>query len=437
MAGQTEKLVAYVNGTPAGYLSPGSDSPKYVFSYFADAQKEAFVSLTMPVRAESYVWPDGLHPIFQMNLPEGYQKDVLRQRLGPSMPIDDFHLLAITGARGIGRTKVFPWGQSPAKNAHPAASIDLLAHADSRAALLAALNTHGVENISGVMPKTIALPPDQKLTLPIEQWILKTGRQDTPGIAINEYLCLELARAMHLPVHETRLSKDGQVIAVARFDRAGEEDIGLEDFCALMGLPPSRKYETTLEAIARHLKIHCAPAKLMESSIRLIEMNVLNLIVRNADAHAKNYAMLYSNNDDATLAPVYDVLTVTAYPEYAQNPYGLSIGGRKSWNLRKELERIAIEHLNLPKSVVADAIEKAAGAMTKVMPKIAQHAEEFPDFRDTGKRMIRLWQEGFAATAGKAHAPLDIDKRAAKISEEISPRKKKGRTTKSTMYRPS
>ena len=437
MAAQTDKLVAHVNGIPAGYLSPSPDSPKYVFTYFADASSDAFVSLTMPVRAESYVWQEGLHPIFQMNLPEGYQKDLLRHHLGPSMPVDDFHLLAITGSRGIGRTKIFPWGKAPTKNAPAAASIELLAHPDSKAALLEALNTVGTENISGVMPKAIALPPDQKLTLPTEHWILKTGRQDTPGIAINEYLCLELAREMQLPVPKTLLSTDGQVIAVERFDRAGDEDIGLEDFCALMGLPPYKKYETTLEAIARHLKIHCAPSELMESSTRLIEMNVLNLVVRNADAHAKNYAMLYSSKENAILAPVYDVLTVSAYPDFAQSPYGLSIGGRKAWNLRKELERIAVEHLNLPKTVVADAVEKVSVAMVKVMPMIAQHVEEFPEFREIGKRMIRLWQEGFATTAGKAHPPLNIDMGSAKLSDEAPQPKRKDRTTKSTMYRPS
>ena len=96
----------------------------------------------------------------------------------------------------------------------------------------------------------------------------------------------------------------------------------------------------TTEAIVRHLRIHCEPGELIACSTRLIEMNVLNLVIRNADAHAKNYAMLYTRKQDAILAPVYDVLTVAAYPEYARNGYGLSIGGRKAWNLRKELERL-------------------------------------------------------------------------------------------------
>ena len=102
MAAQTDKLVAHVNGIPAGYLSPSPDSPKYVFTYFPEAPSDAFVSLTMPVRAESYVWQEGLHPIFQMNLPEGYLFQHIRDFF-PKQEITPMHLLALMGNNGIGR----------------------------------------------------------------------------------------------------------------------------------------------------------------------------------------------------------------------------------------------------------------------------------------------------------------------------------------------
>jgi len=55
-----------------------------VLTYHASTPSDAFVSLTMPVRTESYVWDDTLHPVFQMNLPEGYLLQVLQEQLGPS-----------------------------------------------------------------------------------------------------------------------------------------------------------------------------------------------------------------------------------------------------------------------------------------------------------------------------------------------------------------
>lgn len=433
----TKQLVVEVLGRPVGLLAP-AEPPKHVFTYFPDTPATHFVSLSMPVRLESYVWIEGLHPVFQMNLPEGYQKDILRSKLGSAMPVDDFNLLALTGNRGIGRFSVHLLDTlSSQESALPRAAI--LAHADSRQALLDALNELELENISGVMPKVIAsdvapllLEPDQKITVRSHDWILKTGRQDTPGIAINEYLCLTLAREMGLPVPEIELSKDGNVLAVRRFDR--EEDgtrLGLEDFCALMGMPPYGKYEATMEGIAKHLNIWCAESERVSSAKRLIEMLVLNLVVRNADAHAKNYAILYSSTKDATLAPVFDVVTVGAYPSFANAPFGMSIGGRKAWGLRKELERFCVERLNLPAATVTDSLEKAAVGMDKLMPLIGDCANEFQQFRETGKRMVKLWQEGIAVTSGLKATSVDVNFSAPHLSEAKKP--KKQRKSKKTM----
>lgn len=40
-------------------------------SYHDGVAADDFVSLTMRVRRDCYQWDDVLHPIFQMNLPEG------------------------------------------------------------------------------------------------------------------------------------------------------------------------------------------------------------------------------------------------------------------------------------------------------------------------------------------------------------------------------
>ena len=52
---------------------------KSVMTYVPEVEPENLVSLTMPVRTESYPWDDELHPIFRMNLPEGYLLQVLQE----------------------------------------------------------------------------------------------------------------------------------------------------------------------------------------------------------------------------------------------------------------------------------------------------------------------------------------------------------------------
>lgn len=54
---------------------------------------------------------------------------------------------------------------------------------------------------------------------------------------------------------KTELSEDGNVLIVHRFDvdESGKPFRALEDFCALLGLRPAQKYETTWERIANTL----------------------------------------------------------------------------------------------------------------------------------------------------------------------------------------
>jgi serine/threonine-protein kinase HipA len=420
-----DKLVVEVLGRPVGVLAPSAEKPRHVFTYLPDAPITHFVSLSMPVRLTSYEWPEGLHPVFQMNLPEGYLKDLVAQKLGRAMPVDDFNILGLTGSRAIGRVSVYPWGKGRPRD-YKMSFTEVFAHPDSRAALLSALNEHTLEldGISGVMPKAPALGPTDRVTIHFDEWILKTGRQDTPGIAINEYLCLALAREMQLPVPVTQLSNDGQVLAVGRFDRDPDgTPVGLEDFCALMGMPPRDKYNATMEAMAKHLSIWCAETKRVQSAKRLVEMVILNLAVRNADSHAKNYAVLYSAPDDATLAPVFDVVTVAAYRDFAQSPFGLSVGGRKAWNLRKEIERLSVERLNLPASVVSDALEKVAAGMQKVLPEIRRYADQYDHFRPAAKRMVKLWEEGLRVTSGDRGVSIPVNFSAPNFSDEKKPGK--------------
>jgi len=75
------KLAVHTLGREVGTLE-SVGAFKSVMSYHPNVPAEDFVSLTMPVRTESYGWDAPLHPIFQMNLPEGYLLKVLQERFG-------------------------------------------------------------------------------------------------------------------------------------------------------------------------------------------------------------------------------------------------------------------------------------------------------------------------------------------------------------------
>ena len=78
---------------PSGDLSSGQD--RYLFTCAAQAGAASEISLLMPHRAEQYASP-GLHPIFQMNLPEGYVLEQLRNRIAKSTPLDPMLLFRLS-----------------------------------------------------------------------------------------------------------------------------------------------------------------------------------------------------------------------------------------------------------------------------------------------------------------------------------------------------
>lgn len=65
---------------------------------------EAHVSLTMPVRLESWVSRD-FHPIFQMNLPEEALLDAIRRAITKLAGEGDLTILRVTGGNQIGRNR--------------------------------------------------------------------------------------------------------------------------------------------------------------------------------------------------------------------------------------------------------------------------------------------------------------------------------------------
>jgi HipA-like protein len=75
----TPSLAVWAADNRSGLLARGPRK-ECVFAYSPDAGADAQVSLTMPVRLESWVSRD-LHPVFQMNLPEGALLEAIRRAI--------------------------------------------------------------------------------------------------------------------------------------------------------------------------------------------------------------------------------------------------------------------------------------------------------------------------------------------------------------------
>ncbi|WP_428551589.1 type II toxin-antitoxin system HipA family toxin [Pseudomonas edaphica] len=323
----------------SGSVLVGADD--YLFRYDAKAQAQSAISLTMPVRAEEYRRRE-LHPIFQMNLPEGYVLEQLRNRLAKTVKVDPMLLLALSGSSApIGRVFVISdqineliQRNGPPANGENLAEIlawdgveDLFADLVDRYILRA--------GISGVQPKVLVpekpQTPEQKFTSKTNDLIIKSGRDEFPGLAINEYLCMSIARDAGLPVPPFYLSQNHKLFIMRRFDRDAQlNPLGFEDMTTLMGLSAEQKYTKSYAAIAKAVRAFCSPENQRSSLDQLFDSVALSCIVGNGDAHLKNFGVLYSDpiKFDARLAPAYDIVNTTAY--IPEDTLALDLSGNKS-----------------------------------------------------------------------------------------------------------
>jgi serine/threonine-protein kinase HipA len=328
--------------TPQGQSGELSltESGDYLFRYGLDAVPTSQVSLTMAVRDAAYT-SRSLHPVFQMNLPEGYVLEQLRNRLAKTTPINPMLLIALTGSGSpIGRVAV----QAPAieqllggSRDAPGKSLKQILSWDGAHDLFAELVDSYIlrTGISGVQPKVLVPegdgPADPKATLLMPELIVKSGRADFPGLAINEYVCMDAARRAGMPVPAFYLSDNRQLFVMRRFDREPDQrPIGFEDMAVLMGLGTEQKYDSSYENISRAIGLFCAPQHVASSREQFFDIVALSCMVGNGDAHLKNFGVLYRDplGADARLAPAYDIVNTTAYIE--EDSLALRLAGSKS-----------------------------------------------------------------------------------------------------------
>jgi serine/threonine-protein kinase HipA len=399
------QLGVYVLGRQVATLEQAGDF-KSVLSYLPTAAPDAFVSLTMPVRLESYVWDDQLPPVLQMNLPEGYLLQVLQEQFGPHIGASPIALLSVIGRNMVGRVQVATVSAALDEPANPIEVATLLKGDNSEAAFAALVREHATSGVSGVVPKFLdtqlepedpatALAQHKKTSLITHRHIIKGSSSHLPFVALNEHLCMQVASRV-MPAAKTEVSDDGQALVVHRFDvdEHGRPHWGMEDFCSLLGLRPAAKYDTTWERIARAVRDHVPGERRLETNRLLATTLLLSYALRNADCHAKNIALRYTSRADVHLAPAYDVLTTSVYAGYQHNPPAIEFMGKKTWAPGKNLQRFIAATLGIQPKEQVQMVQAICDAVADVAPQVRQAMAQHDGFQDIGKRMLLAWIEG-------------------------------------------
>ncbi|WP_224796754.1 type II toxin-antitoxin system HipA family toxin [Pandoraea sputorum] len=317
------KLKSLIIGTPQGDAGSLTKESRYVFNY-ATSERSREVSLVMPYRAESYA-DTALPSVFAMNRPEGYLLDKLRERFGKFMRLDDMRLLAITGANQIGRLRYFV-PEKPRESLRAEVGLSTLLTSGASDELFDHLvGLYLSSGISGFQPK-VMMPDADALTPIVEKstavtpdLIVKAAGEDYAHLAQNEFLCMAAAREAGITVPEFWLSDDGSLFVMRRFDLEGDarRQLGFEDMAVLLGRSAEQKYLGSYERIAEMIGYLCAENR-AESLARFFDYVTLSVMVRNGDAHLKNFGLIYDHPGARapSLAPLFDVVTTSAYSHF-------------------------------------------------------------------------------------------------------------------------
>ncbi len=306
-----KRLAVTVNNRRAGELLRES---RYGF-WYAEVEPSDAISLTMPTTQTE--WADGdLFPVMDMNLPEGYLFHRIVERSG-KRALTKMHLLALMRDNGVGRLGYRQSNDTAAPPVAPISRSTLMRSAASEVfeQLVDAYMGQSI-GVAGVQPK-LMLP--SRASIPVPDLIVKTAGADFPGLAANEYLCLSAAQAAGLRVPVFALNDDASMLLIDRFDlgSAATQRLGFEDIAALMGLRvhdrlSNRKYQGSYEDVADVVRL-MGGRHVKDNLARLYEQIVLSVMVRNGDAHLKNFGMLYDDPAHPWLSPLFDVVTTPIY----------------------------------------------------------------------------------------------------------------------------
>lgn len=395
----------FVDGRPAGSLAPSArEQDVFLFTYNADCRDSDAVSLTMPVIPDPYDSMGTIHPIFEMNLPEGALRHKLELLFGKLLPdFDSLGLLRIVGRSQIGRLR-YAEAEEPLESVPETDLNELLAYQGADALFESLLDTYARHSgISGMQPKVMVRSgqmPERITTKGTTHIVKSFDQKEFPELAANEYFCMRASTLAGLPTAEVMLSANRQMLAVKRFDLTEEGHyFGFEDFCVLSGMRSNGRYHSSYEALAARIAQYVSPENHLQALQDYFGMVALACAIKNGDAHLKNFGVLYdAPGVNVRLAPTYDMLSTVPYQP--KDVLALQLNGSKAFPCRETLLHFASLSCGLPSRKAEAVLQRVAKGVELALAELRAYAKAHADFDTAASHLERLFVEGVGYLRG-------------------------------------
>ena len=198
----------------------------------------------------------------------------------------------------------------------------------------------------------------------------------------NEWLCSRLMQAFGLSTARCEIADFGarKVLSVERFDRARQPGgwiarLPQEDFCQVLGLASTKKYEADGGPGMRDvLRVLDGSSRATEDKRAFVKAQIVFWMLAAIDGHAKNFSIFHQRGGSYRLTPFYDVLS--AWPVIGRSAKALDVNKvRLAMSVRSEnphwkLKEIRARHWN--------SVTRAAG-LGSAAPLLEEIASRMPE----------------------------------------------------------
>ena len=330
-------IMVCANQYELGVLTYGS------VHHYQPTQETQHVSLTMTRKGMDGYSSGALHPIFSQNLPEGFNRRFIAEKLARYAKVNDMYLLALQGDQGIGMLSYqselnLPEVESLSLN-------EILSYQSNEPLFPQLLEKYYLRNsLAGMQPK-VSIPNANTVqtdrTVQQRDLIVKSFDSEFPLLTVNEFVCMQAAWHCGLEPPKTYLSENLETYVVERFDRSSNgTKLGYEDFTTLMkkSNDPDAKYIGSYEALLKATYLYTHSVTEVEKMYKYI---VFNCLIGNGDAHLKNFALQYSPDmNNIFVSPPFDITHTLIYASI-DNKMALKLSGSKAFPDLSHLIKLA------------------------------------------------------------------------------------------------